>query len=324
MGCRWTGTQRSRCSPGLSDRGRAGMPRRRRCARRGMARVLRHAPGRGDRRPAQPGAGAVAARGRGSRGARYPGVAARGVRGHPPLVEALLAWRKAERIATTYGYGWLDENLGADGRLRGAWTGSDGAAGRMTASAGLHNMPAGYGRAVVAAQGHLFVRADLGQIEPRVLAAVSGDPALALATQADDMYARRRRSSASTGPPPKSRCSARCTARPPGTAARGAPAAGRLPRGDGATSTRPTATPGPGGTCAPTAAGLVPHVARAGSASPAGPRRAAPRPLRAQRAGPGRGGRTVQDVGGHRAGPGSRARRADRAVPARRAAGPRR
>jgi len=105
-----------------------------------------------------------------------------------PLVAALLEWRKAERIATTYGYGWLDESLGPDGRLRGAWTGSDGAAGRMTASNGLHNMPAAIRRAVIAAQGHLFVRADLGQIEPRVLAAVSGDPALALATQADDMY----------------------------------------------------------------------------------------------------------------------------------------
>jgi len=105
-----------------------------------------------------------------------------------PLVAALLEWRKAERIATTYGYGWLDESLGADGRLRGAWTGSDGAAGRMTASNGLHNMPAAIRRAVIAAQGYLFVRADLGQIEPRVLAAVSGDPALALATQADDMY----------------------------------------------------------------------------------------------------------------------------------------
>ena len=36
--------------------------------------------------------------------------------------------------------------------------------------------------------GTLFVRADLGQIEPRVLAAVSGDSALAAATAADDMY----------------------------------------------------------------------------------------------------------------------------------------
>jgi DNA polymerase I len=108
--------------------------------------------------------------------------------GHP-LVGALLEWRKAERIATTYGYAWLDENLGADGRLRGTWTGSDGAAGRMTASAGLHNMPAAMRRAVVAADGHVFVRADLGQIEPRVLAAVSGDQDLVLAARADDLYA---------------------------------------------------------------------------------------------------------------------------------------
>jgi len=106
-----------------------------------------------------------------------------------PLIAALLEWRKAERIATTYGYAWLDENLGSDGRLRGAWTGSDGAAGRMTASAGLHNMPAAMRRAVVAADRHVFVRADLGQIEPRVLAAVSGDQSLAAAARADDLYA---------------------------------------------------------------------------------------------------------------------------------------
>jgi DNA polymerase I len=106
-----------------------------------------------------------------------------------PLIGALLEWRKAERIATTYGYAWLDQNLGADGRLRGTWTGSDGAAGRMTASAGLHNMPAAMRRAVTAEEGHVFIRADLGQIEPRVLAAVSGDQALVLAARADDMYA---------------------------------------------------------------------------------------------------------------------------------------
>jgi DNA polymerase-1 len=105
-----------------------------------------------------------------------------------PLVAALLDWRKAERITTTYGYAWLDEHLGPDGRLRGAWTGSDGAAGRMTASSGLHNMPAVLRQAVLAESGYLFVRADLGQIEPRVLAAVSGDAALAAATAADDMY----------------------------------------------------------------------------------------------------------------------------------------
>lgn len=106
-----------------------------------------------------------------------------------PAIEALLQWRKAERIATTFGYGWLDTHVRADGRLRGEWAGSDGAAGRMTAGAGLHNLPAELRPVVVAEPGHLFVRADLGQIEPRVLAAVSGDAALAKATQDDDLYA---------------------------------------------------------------------------------------------------------------------------------------
>ena len=152
------------------------------------AQVLRHAPdGTGGdlRSPAQVKALLAAA------GIDVPDTRAwrlEEYRNRSPLVATLLEWRKAERIATTYGYTWLDEHLGPDGRLRGAWTGSDGAAGRMTASSGLHNMPAVLRQAVLAADGHLFVRADLGQIEPRVLAAVSGDTALAAATAADDMY----------------------------------------------------------------------------------------------------------------------------------------
>lgn len=105
------------------------------------------------------------------------------------LVDALLQWRKDERIATTYGYRWLDEHVGPDDRLRGAWTACDGAAGRMTAQHGLHNLPAQLRPAIRAADGHVFVRADLGQVEPRVLAVVSGDPAFAEATRADDLYA---------------------------------------------------------------------------------------------------------------------------------------
>lgn len=109
------------------------------------------------------------------------------VRDAHPVVDALLTWRKAERISTTYGYRWLDENV-RDGRLRGAWMSSDGSAGRMTASAGLHNLPSEMRPAIVADPGCVFVRADLGQIEPRVLAAVSGDEAFIAATQRDDLY----------------------------------------------------------------------------------------------------------------------------------------
>ena len=111
------------------------------------------------------------------------------LRDQHPVVDALLVWRKAERVATTFGYRWLDEHVGADGRLRGSWSASDGAAGRMTATAGLHNLPADLRPAVVAEPGHVFVRADLAQIEPRILAAVSGDAALAAATLEADMYA---------------------------------------------------------------------------------------------------------------------------------------
>ncbi len=111
------------------------------------------------------------------------------LRADHPIVDALLTWRRAERIRTTFGYSWIDDNVGADDRLRGRWSGSDGAAGRMTATAGLHNMPSEMRPAVVAEAGHVFVRADLGQIEPRVLASVSADARLAAATHEDDMYA---------------------------------------------------------------------------------------------------------------------------------------
>jgi DNA polymerase-1 len=106
-----------------------------------------------------------------------------------PAVAALLEWRKAERISTTYGWGWLDRHVGPDDRLRGSWGAADAAAGRMTASAGLHNLPAELRPAVAAEPGHLLVRADLGQIEPRVLAVVSGDPGLSAAARELDMYA---------------------------------------------------------------------------------------------------------------------------------------
>ena len=120
-------------------------------------------------------------------------------RGMHPVVDALLTWRRADRFATTYGYTWLDRHVGPGGvapsgvgpygRLRGAWSGSDGAGGRMTASAGLHNLPAELREAVRAEPGSVLVRADLGQVEPRVLATVSGDPAFTIAAAQDDLYA---------------------------------------------------------------------------------------------------------------------------------------
>lgn len=104
-----------------------------------------------------------------------------------PGVAALLQWRKAERIATTYGWRWVENDIGDDDRLRGVWGAAEGA-GRMTASAGLHNLPAELRPAVKPHAGRVLVRADLGQVEPRVLAAVSHDDALTIAAREDDMY----------------------------------------------------------------------------------------------------------------------------------------
>jgi DNA polymerase-1 len=78
-----------------------------------------------------------------------------------PVVDALLLWRRDERIATTYGYRWLDAHVGTDDRLRGRWTACDGAGGRMTAENGLHNLPAALRPGVAAHEGHVFERADL-------------------------------------------------------------------------------------------------------------------------------------------------------------------
>jgi DNA polymerase I len=104
-------------------------------------------------------------------------------------VAALLAWRAADRISTTYGWRWLDHTVSPDGRLRGAWSSADGGAGRMTAQSGLHNLPAALRPAVCALPGHSLIRADLGQVEPRVLAAISGDEAFVRATRDPDLYA---------------------------------------------------------------------------------------------------------------------------------------
>ncbi len=45
------------------------------------------------------------------------------LRGDHPFVDDLLTWRKAERISTTFGYAWLDANVGADGRAAGPLVG---------------------------------------------------------------------------------------------------------------------------------------------------------------------------------------------------------
>jgi DNA polymerase-1 len=241
-------------------------------------------------------------------------------RGTHPLVAALIDWRQAERIATTYGFGWLDRDVGPDGRLRGSWTGCDGAAGRMTASAGLHNLPAELRPAVAAEPGMLLVRADLGQVEPRVLAAVSGDDALARATGDDDLYAPVAARLAVDRPTAKVAVLAAMygqTSGAAGEALRGLERA--YPGGDGLPAGRARV-----GGCRSrrhdVRRSAGPDVAAGRAGGPRGD--GGPRPVRAQRRGAGRRRGAVQDVGGVGA-RGPAARSGGRALPARRAAGAR-
>jgi DNA polymerase-1 len=84
------------------------------------AEVLRHAPAGLEVDLRSPGQVKSLLRGI---GVEVPDTRAwrlRTLRDTHPLIEALLVWRKAERVATTFGYAWLDEHLGADGRLRTA------------------------------------------------------------------------------------------------------------------------------------------------------------------------------------------------------------
>ena len=244
-------------------------------------------------------------------------------RGAHPAVEALLSWRKAERIVTTYGYDWLDRNVGPDGRLRGEWTGSDGGAGRMTASAGLHSLPAELRAAVAAEPGWVLARADLGQIEPRVLAAVSGDRELARASAGPDLYAPVAERLRVQRPVAKVAVLAAMYGQTSGTAGAALkglesayPVAMRfLRQAYEAGRSRPVGTDlrRPAGS----------DVADAGRAEPGGGagQLGGPRPVRPQRRGAGLRRRAVQGVGGDRTGPRRGLRRAGGALPARRAAG---
>ena len=112
-------------------------------------------------------------------------------------------------------------------------------------------------RAVVAAAGHVFVRADLGQIEPRVLAAVSRNRALAAATMADDLYAPVAEQLGVDRPTAKvAVLGAMYGQTTPVTAPRRCAVSRRPTRSPWPIWMRGTAPGGPGATCAPTADGV--------------------------------------------------------------------
>ncbi|WP_045746977.1 bifunctional 3'-5' exonuclease/DNA polymerase [Actinoplanes rectilineatus] len=106
-----------------------------------------------------------------------------------PAVAPLLDYKELYRIWTAHGWAWCDAWV-RDGRFRPEFVPGGVVSGRWaTRGGGALQVPKVIRRAVVADPGWTFVVADAGQLEPRVLAAVSGDGRLARAAAAGDLYA---------------------------------------------------------------------------------------------------------------------------------------
>ncbi|BBH67188.1 DNA polymerase I [Actinoplanes sp. OR16] len=106
-----------------------------------------------------------------------------------PAVAPLLEFKELYRIWTAHGWAWCDAWV-RDGRFRPEYVPGGVVSGRWaTRGGGALQVPKVVRRAVVADPGWQFVVADAGQLEPRVLAAVSGDTRLARAAAAGDLYA---------------------------------------------------------------------------------------------------------------------------------------
>ncbi|MGW5852536.1 bifunctional 3'-5' exonuclease/DNA polymerase [Streptomyces sp. NPDC055254] len=106
-----------------------------------------------------------------------------------PAVEPLVAYKKLYRIYTAHGWGWLADWV-HDGRFRPEFIPGGTLTGRwVTNGGGALQIPKVIRRAVVADPGWRLVVADADQMEPRVLAAISRDPAfMEVAGRPEDLY----------------------------------------------------------------------------------------------------------------------------------------
>jgi DNA polymerase-1 len=105
-----------------------------------------------------------------------------------PGVPLLLEYKELARLYSANGWTWLRAWV-RDGRFRPEYVVGGVVTGRWASrGGGALQLPAMVRRAVVADPGWTFVVADAGQLEPRVLAAISGDRGLATAAQAEDLY----------------------------------------------------------------------------------------------------------------------------------------
>ncbi|MEI4272248.1 bifunctional 3'-5' exonuclease/DNA polymerase [Klenkia sp. LSe6-5] len=105
-----------------------------------------------------------------------------------PGIAPLLRYKKLLRLVQANGWAWL-ETWVRDGRFRPVLLPGGVVTGRWAAQGGgALSAPAQLRGAAVADEGWRFVVADVAQLEPRVLAGMSRDAAMAQAARARDLY----------------------------------------------------------------------------------------------------------------------------------------
>ncbi|GAA3865290.1 bifunctional 3'-5' exonuclease/DNA polymerase [Leifsonia kafniensis] len=106
-----------------------------------------------------------------------------------PVIAPLLEYKKRSRLLTANGWYWMDAWI-VDGRFRPDYVPGGVVTGRWAAKGGgALQLPKQVRGAVVADDGWTFVVADAAQLEPRILAALSLDMAMADAGRGTDLYA---------------------------------------------------------------------------------------------------------------------------------------
>ena len=105
-----------------------------------------------------------------------------------PAIEPLLEYKKMARLLSANGWHWLDEWVD-EGRYRPVYVPGGVVTGRWAASGGgALQIPRQLRPALRADEGWRLVSADVAQLEPRALAAMSGDRAMAAAGYGRDLY----------------------------------------------------------------------------------------------------------------------------------------
>lgn len=105
-----------------------------------------------------------------------------------PAIEPLLRYKKMSRLLTANGWAWLDEWV-HEGRYRPVYVPGGVVTGRWASSGGgALQIPRQLRPALRADPGWRLVSADVSQLEPRVLAAMSADPAMIAAGAGRDLY----------------------------------------------------------------------------------------------------------------------------------------